>query len=105
MIIYEVNLTINNEIFDEYYHWLVEHIGLILKFKGFREAELAKEQMTVNDTTETMKLTVRYSLNSNEDLNDYLTNHAPAMKEDGIKKFGEKFSASRRVFTESRVIG
>jgi hypothetical protein len=97
MVIYEVNLTISNEIFEAYYAWLVEHIGIMLKFKGFRQAELAKEKLAESETT---KITVRYSLNSEEDLSDYLTNHAPAMREDGIKKFGDKFSASRRIFTD-----
>lgn len=104
MIIYEVNLTVNNEIFEEYYQWLVEHIKAMLKFKGFRQAELAKEKNTENETNETAKITVRYFISSDEDLNDYLANHASAMREDGIKKFGNKFSAFRRIFTDLVVI-
>jgi hypothetical protein len=100
VVIYEVNLTINNEIFDEFYVWLIEHIELILKFKGFREADLAKEVMPENDITDKTKLTVRYLLDCKDDLDNYLAKHAPAMREDGVKKFGDKFSASRRIFTQ-----
>lgn len=104
MIIYEVNLTINNEIFEEYYHWLVEHIGLMLEFRGFHKAEIAKEKIAEKDIPDKTKLTVRYTLESEEVLNDYLTNHAPAMRDDGIKKFGDKFNACRRIFTDPTVM-
>ena len=40
-----------------------------------------------------------YHLRSQSDLDNYLANHAAHMREDGIKRFGQKFSASRRVRT------
>lgn len=101
MVIYEVNLTVNNDIFHEFYAWLVKHAEEILRFTGFQQAEIAKEKMNVS---EAVKLTVRYTLSSEDDLNHYLTHHAPAMREDGIKRFGNQFSAVRRIFTESSVI-
>lgn len=104
MIIYEVNLTIHNDIFEEYYQWLIGHVGKMLTFKGFQKAELAKEQMPHNDTSKATKITVRYFINNDENLSDYLKIHALAMREEGIKKFGNKFSALRRIFTELTVI-
>ena len=102
MIIYEVNLTINQDIFSEYYRWLIKHIETILKFSGFCKAEIAKEKLS--DSEKHIKLAVRYILKSEEDLNNYLELHAPAMREDGIKRFGNQFSASRRDFTDTKVI-
>lgn len=103
MVIYEVNLTINNEIFQDYYNWLVHHIEIMLQFRGFRKAEISKEKIP-EDNINTTKLTVHYTLDTEEDLNDYLKNHSFAMREDGTKKFGDKFSATRRVFFETSVM-
>lgn len=86
MVIYEVNLTINNEIFTDYYNWLVEHIEIMLQFPGFRKAEISKEKVSENEANST-KIIVHYSLESEQDLENYLKTHAPAMREDGIKKF------------------
>lgn len=102
MIIYEVNLTINNDIYDEYHQWLVDHIKIMLTFQGFRHAELAKEKFLDDDIK--TKLTVRYFLESEQDLNDYFNKYAQSMREDGIKRFGDKFTAFRRVFIESSLI-
>lgn len=98
MIIYEVNVTINNDIFNEYTSWLIEHIKIMLQFKGFRKADILKEKTAENDA-KTTRLTVHYFLESEQDLDDYLNTHAKAMREDGIKKFGNQFSAFRRVFS------
>lgn len=99
MITYEVNLAIDNVILDNYYHWLIEHVKQMLQFDGFISAEIAKEK-TPEKSTQT-KITVWYTLNSEESLNHYLENFATAMREDGIKRFGNKFSATRRIFINS----
>lgn len=95
MVIYEVNLVIKNEIFDDYYHWLIEHIEVMLQYPGFKEARI---QRLVDHQAENHHLTICYSLASQADLDNYLTHHAPAMREDGIRRFGNQFSATRRVF-------
>ena len=97
MIIYEVNLTINNDIYAEYYHWLIDHVKEMLKFPGFKTVEIAKEKL-LQDNNNQSKLTVRYTLNSEDDLDNYLNHHAPRIREEGIKKFGNQFSATRRIF-------
>lgn len=96
MVIYEVNLTVNREIFNEYYFWLVEHVKEMLQFRGFMKVEIAQEKGA--DEHQAAKLIVQYSVNSEDDLNDYLQNHAAKMREGSIKKFGDKFSATRRVY-------
>ena len=40
MILYEVNLEISNEIFDEYMAWLRPHIQEMLRFQGFIKADI-----------------------------------------------------------------
>lgn len=104
MVIYEVNLTINNEIFNDYYNWLIKHIKIMLQFRGFKKAEISKEitppNNNINDAT---KLTVHYAIENEIDLDHYLKNYASSMREDGIKKFGDKFNATRRIFLQEDV--
>jgi hypothetical protein len=69
----------------------------MLQFQGFQKADISKEKLADMDA-KTTKLTVHYTLDSEQDLDDYLKTHATAMREDGVKKFGDKFSAFRRIF-------
>jgi len=103
MITYEVNLTIDNEIFDDYYHWLVEHANKMLQFDGFISAEIAKEKIA--EESNQTKMTARYALDSEESLNNYLTHFAASMREDGMKRFGNKFVATRRILVEPLKLG
>lgn len=95
MVIYEVNLDINNEIFDQFKTWLIPHVNEIVQLKGFIEARILLEN---NNADKNKKITCCYLIDSHENLNNYLSHHAPAMRQDGIHKFGDKFSATRRVF-------
>jgi len=95
MIIYEINLTIENEIFDDYYNWLIEHVKQMLQFDGFNSCEIAKDNF-IGEPQYT-KMIVRYMLDSEENLNHYLTNFASKMREEGIHRFGNQFTATRRV--------
>ncbi|MBV9575303.1 MAG: DUF4286 family protein [Gammaproteobacteria bacterium] len=103
MVIYEVNLTVKNEIFSDYYPWLIEHIKIMLQFQGFRKAQISKEKYDENINNET-KLTVHYSLDTEADLEHYLNHHAKNMRAESISKFGDKFSASRRVLLQTDLI-
>ena len=94
VVVYEVNLKVENGIFDAYRVWLLEHIEQMLKFDGFSGYNLS-----INTEHQGAKLlTVWYYLETMTALDDYLENHSKEMRDDGIKKFGNKFSASRRIF-------
>jgi len=101
MIIYEVNLTVDPEIFSDYYTWLIDHIQKMLKFSGFTRAEVATEKKSVD---EAKHLTVRYFVSSENHLEDYFQNHANYMRQATIDRFGDKVSATRRVFHSHSMI-
>lgn len=90
MLIYEVNIIIKQEVYPKYLTWLKTHIQEILKLPGFSKAMLSIEEPM-------HKLCVQYYLSSEQDLQTYLKDHAPNMRADGIAKFADKFSASRRI--------
>ena len=48
---------------------------------------------------------MRYHLESREALEQYLRDHAPRLRADGIARFGERFRATRRVMELVRKFG
>ena len=96
MIIYEVNLSIDKEIYSEYKLWLKEHVKEMLQFPGFIQASLLKQEE--DEVSEQEKLTVQYQLEGRDYLEKYFIECAPKMREEGIKRFKDKFSATRRIF-------
>jgi hypothetical protein len=101
MVVYEVNLDINTEIFEQFKQWLVEHMKKMMTFKGFLEAKLLAEN---SDNSAKKKLTACYLLDSRKSLDDYLAQHAPVMRQDGIDTFGNQFSATRRIFDVAEIV-
>ncbi|MCF6765148.1 DUF4286 family protein [Thiotrichales bacterium 19S3-7] len=97
MIIYEVNLSINQSIFDQYFTWLKPHVADMLNFDGFRRAQINEEIQT--DDKEIRSITVRYAIDSWPYLEDYLENHAYRMRDEGIELFKDQFSAKRKSYT------
>ncbi len=96
MIIYEVNLTIDNEIYAEFQLWLKQHINDMLKFPGFNQANLLKLEQ--DEFSDKQQLTIQYQLENRNDLEIYFTKFATQMREAGIQRFNNKFSVTRRIF-------
>jgi len=93
-IIYEVSLFIENDIFEEYKAFLPNHIQEILQIEGFLSAEMLQpiDAPTENNTS---RLVVRYRITNKQVLDNYFNIHAPKLRQEVIKKFGEKFKAVR----------
>ncbi|HAU1091264.1 TPA: DUF4286 family protein [Legionella pneumophila] len=104
MVVYEVNLAIDNDIYKEYKDWLDEHIKEMLKFPGFVYATVMHQSMDADNSDNQKHLTVQYQLESAEDLQNYFREHAPKMRGDGVKRFEGRFTATRRSFEVESVI-
>ena len=95
-LIYEVNLDLDAATADDYLAWLREHIAQICALPGFLGATL----YVVTDPASAPgrnALCVQYRVRDQSALDDYLRDHAPRLRADGMARFGGKFSASRRV--------
>ena len=90
MFIYEVNLSINKEIVKDFAVWLRHHMKEVVSLGHFEKAELFSRE---NEC----ELTVHYHMKDQKTLDDYLKNHAPRLREEGLKKFPDQFTATRRV--------
>tara|TARA_B100000949_G_C14128263_1_gene385511 strand:+ start:185 stop:502 length:318 start_codon:yes stop_codon:yes gene_type:complete len=99
MVIYEVNLKINKEIFTKYKTWLDGHIQQMLRIPGFLQATLLQEILDDEYQTPAQKnITVQYLLRNSADLKTYFDKYASSMRDDGINRFKNNFSATRRIF-------
>jgi hypothetical protein len=93
-VLYEVNLEADAAIEGPFDTWLRDHIADLLQFDGFRSAEI------LEDTTAPpgrIRRIVQYRLRDQAALDAYVNNHAPRMRDQGVQKFGDRFSADRRV--------
>ncbi len=95
-IIYEVNLTVDKQLEVEYSAWLQQHVEQMLSLPGFITATSYRVTEPVPPSKACW--TVHYVLQHQAALDQYLQNHAPAMREDGVKHFGNRFTASRRIY-------
>ena len=96
MIIYEVNLSISKTIKDSFKVWLKDHAESMITFPGFLKFFIyeisSKEQNTFN-------LCVHYYIESEFYLENYFSNYAEKMRQEGINLFNDKFTATRRILT------
>ncbi|HET7924869.1 MAG TPA: DUF4286 family protein [Rhodanobacteraceae bacterium] len=100
MIVYEVNLDVRADIYAEYRAWLASHVGEILAMPGFVSAEI----FDVQDPAPSQgrrALTVCYRLADQASLDRYFAEHAPRLREDGRRRFGGAFNATRRVLASA----
>jgi hypothetical protein len=95
MIVYEVTLRVQADIAAQYREWLSAHVQEMLQIDGFVDAVIEQQLDPIQEGFEIW--CTRYQLRNQADLDNYLSQHAPRMRADGLQRFGDTFSASRRV--------
>ena len=94
MIIYEVNLSISNNILDKFKKWLKNHIKSMLTFSGFEKSYIYN--ISSDDKNKTL-LCIHYYVDSLDSLEGYFINYSEEMRKEGLDVFGSQFEASRRI--------
>jgi hypothetical protein len=92
-VLYEVSLEADAEIAGPFDTWLRDHVADMLQFDGFRSAEILDDPAAPPGR---IRRVVQYRLRDALALDDYLSNHAPRMRAQGVARFGERFTAERR---------
>ena len=109
MLIYEVNLTVDEDIADEYSAWLREHIRAMLKQDGFEAAAwyVRSDGATAlpdgDAPANPRQWTIHYEVDSAEALQHYFDTGAAQMRQEGLDRFKGQFSAERRVLEQRRI--
>jgi hypothetical protein len=93
-VVYEVNLEADAEIAAPFDTWLRDHIADMLQFDGFRSAEILEDAAAPPGR---IRRVVQYRLRDRAALDEYLTVHASRMQSQGVARFGNRYSAARRV--------
>ena len=96
MIVYEVNLFVERAIEAEFRAWLEPHVREIIRLPGFLGAEVF-ERIEPDPEPGQLVLCTQYRLRDADALSDYLRDHAPRLRADGVARFGSQFRAERRV--------
>ena len=100
MILYEVTVDVQPVISGEYFGWLLVHIDEMEAFEGFGKARLYRDSAAAASV---VRWVIVYPVATQADLESYFRLHAPRMREDGLTRFGDQFTASRRILEpESR---
>lgn len=99
-LVYEVNLVVRRDIEAAYRAWLDAHVREILALPGFVGATVF-ERLEPTAGADEFCLSVHYRLRDSAALTDYLREHAPRLRADGIARFGDGFRADRRVLQAS----
>jgi hypothetical protein len=94
MIVYEVNVDVDADVADAFDAWLIDHVRAMRALPGFEDATLWKVDRTDDGR---VSRCARYVLHDRRALDDYLVEHAPRMRADGVERFGNAFTATRRV--------
>ncbi len=100
-VIYEVNVEVDAAAHDEYRVWLRDHIAEILTLPGFAGAKVF-EVLEPPPSAGRVGLCVQYALKDRASLDDYLRDHAPRLRADGVARFGDRFQAARRILRGAR---
>lgn len=98
MVRYQVNVKVQFEIEVEWLDWMIkEHIPKVLKSGKLKSALILRE---FREDKKFSYFSILYAAKDYETLEDYRQNYSPALQQDSIEKFGDKFTASRAVFEE-----
>jgi len=94
MITYNVTIKVDPSIEEEWLRWMEnEHMPALFDTGCFDSYQLHK--LLEQDETEGMTYVAQYQCKSLNEYNDYIKNHAQQMREEGIRRFGDKFIAFR----------
>ncbi len=94
MILYQVQVSIDKTIRNEWLNWMItKHIPDVLNTGLFLKANLF-EQLVESDKEIFM---AQYYIKSIDDLNEYRDKYSPTLQKEHSEKFGEKFTANRYV--------
>ncbi len=99
MIIYNVTVNLDESIHEDWLIWIKEHIPMVLSTGNFTEAKLTR--VLVEEDMGGFTYSIQYRAKSRNHLEDYYTNHADALRQDGLKRFADKMLAFR---TELEII-
>jgi hypothetical protein len=96
MIIYNVTVSIDPAIHEEWLTWMIsKHIPDVMQTGCFLENKILRLQQTAEN--EGITYAFQYTLNSISDLEHYQANFAPQLQAEHSQRYKDKFVAFRTI--------
>lgn len=95
-VIYEVNLVPEPAIEEQFDDWLRDHVREMLGLPGFIDATISRVEQEDGRAARS----VQYELQDRKALEQYLSDQAAGMRQAAIDRFGDRFSATRRILVD-----
>ena len=95
-LIYEVTLDIAADAAKGFETWLRGHVREMLALPYFQDARILVPEPE-DDTAAGQRWVVQYVARDRNALDNYIKDQAPRMRAKGVRRFGDKLTASRRV--------
>jgi hypothetical protein len=95
MVIYEVNITINEFIYDEFLSWLKIHVAEMDEIDG-----IISGSEIFHEIENKLQVSVHYKFLSQKLLDQYIKNNAPSMRGRLPDHFKEHLVFSRRCLSK-----
>lgn len=99
MYIYNVTLSIDESIHNEWLNWIEKHISEVLATGKFVSAKLT--QVLIEEEMGGVTYSVQYKAKSREDLDNYYKEDADRLRTNSMQKFADKMLAFR---TELKIV-
>ncbi len=99
--IYEVTISVDHEIIDQFDAWLEHHVEEMLQIPGIVRAEVFEQE---GDDQGRVRRITHYYFASDADLERYLSEQAETMRQSVIDRFDDQFDAVRRVLRHAEVV-
>gem|GEM_PF-480852 len=96
--VYEVNLWVDRAIAETWLAWLDAHVREITALPGVLGATVF-EVLEPTAPAGQRCWCVKYLMRDQAALDDYLAQHAPRLRQDGLDRFGDRFRAERRILS------
>jgi hypothetical protein len=98
-VVYEVECSLEPAIVADFDAWLPGHVQMVLDSPGFLGAELLRPSEPAPDGR--VRRLNRYRVRDRAALDTYLEQRAPALRQDGAARFGQRASYTRRVLAST----
>jgi hypothetical protein len=102
-VVYEVDLEVDADIAPGFRDWLRAHVRELLALPGFLDARVLEVREPAPGGGR-VGLCVQYRLRDDAALQAYLRDHAPRMRAAGIERYGDRFTARRRILDAARPV-
>lgn len=94
MYLYNVTVNLEDSIHDEWMEWMIgKHVAEVMATGCFVAHRMLKVLTEIENNGTTYS--VQYYFNAMSDFERYQDKFAPALRQEGVKKFGEKMMTFR----------